>query len=668
MRCCPPALLPALLPALVLALIGLCASAYADDPLPLGIPELYRLDLLPRFKSSVKVASISSYDRTGGNDDGFSGKYSFVRKEGGGLVIADLKGPGIIYRIWTPTPTDDPIEFYFDGEEQPRIKMRYREIFDGSKPPFVAPIVGFGSGGFYSYMPLPYKTSCKVIIRAPRVQFYQINFATYPPEIGLQSWSEAGYRAAFGDVEKARKLYGMAGQDVSAWVAPEGAALKTARTAKSIAHGKAATIFHTKKGGRIAGIRLGPASAFAGKDRAVLFRAYWDGDKQPAINCPAGDFFCYSWGDPAARSLLVGTDGGTNYMYFPMPFDHSAKIEVVNQRTGGPPVEVRAEVIYAEAPRRKDEGRFYATWRRENPTTKGEPFNYVKTDGHGHLVGVTLQAQGSAPGITPFFEGDDQAWIDGELAIHGTGSEDFFNGGWYDVPGRWEARASYPLSGCLDYVRPMARSGAYRLFLTDTYAFHKSLKLDQEHAPERNDHDADYVGVSYLYLESRPTSDVSLPSVAARTITDPARLVFNPGWYTPIHAFSMERATITKKNERIKGRDERYISLRAQGEDVFGPHSISFLCGVPAAGLYRVTIDALIGPEQGRVQLFQNEHAVGELVDLYADSRSRKDGIGMGTLDLVEGRNQVFFKLPSKSDKSTSLGLDLITIILERVQ
>ena len=62
-----------------------------------GIEELYRLDKLPEFKKSTKVASMSSYDRTGGNDDGFSGKYSFVRKEEDGLVIADLKGPGLIY-------------------------------------------------------------------------------------------------------------------------------------------------------------------------------------------------------------------------------------------------------------------------------------------------------------------------------------------------------------------------------------------------------------------------------------------------------------------------------------------------------------------------------------------------------------------------------------------
>src|SRR5207248_3082406 len=127
------------------------AAGPAEESSAVGPDQLYRLDLLPRFRSGMKVASISSYDRTGGNDDGFSGKYSFIRKEGDGLVIADLKGPGVITRIWTPTPTDEPIEFYFDGESEPRIRMKYRELFDGSKAPFVAPISGFGSGGFYTY-------------------------------------------------------------------------------------------------------------------------------------------------------------------------------------------------------------------------------------------------------------------------------------------------------------------------------------------------------------------------------------------------------------------------------------------------------------------------------------------------------------------------------------
>jgi hypothetical protein len=62
-----------------------------------GIQELYRLDRLPVLKESIKVASISSYDRTGGNNDGFGGQYSYVRKENDGLVLADLDLTNIIF-------------------------------------------------------------------------------------------------------------------------------------------------------------------------------------------------------------------------------------------------------------------------------------------------------------------------------------------------------------------------------------------------------------------------------------------------------------------------------------------------------------------------------------------------------------------------------------------
>ena len=78
----------------VLIVFAETAFTLDDDFIP-GIDSLYRLDRLGVMKQSIHVASISSYDRTGGNNDGFGGQYSFVRKEEGGLVLADLKGPGV---------------------------------------------------------------------------------------------------------------------------------------------------------------------------------------------------------------------------------------------------------------------------------------------------------------------------------------------------------------------------------------------------------------------------------------------------------------------------------------------------------------------------------------------------------------------------------------------
>src|SRR4051812_10337127 len=101
-------------------------------PFSVGLEQLYRLDLLPSYRQSSSIGAVTSYDRSGGNDDGFSGRYSFVRREGDSLVLAALKGPGCIYRIHTPTPTDDLIEFFFDGESKPRLSLPYRELFSGS--------------------------------------------------------------------------------------------------------------------------------------------------------------------------------------------------------------------------------------------------------------------------------------------------------------------------------------------------------------------------------------------------------------------------------------------------------------------------------------------------------------------------------------------------------
>ncbi len=638
----------------------------AEDFVP-GIQELYRLDRLPAFRESVKVACISSYDRTGGNNDGFGGEYSFVRKEPGGLVLADLEGPGVIYRVWTPTPTDDTLEFYFDGETEPRVRVKYRDLFLGVHPAFPRPLVGFGAGGFYSYVPLPYEKSCKVFLRAERTQFYQINFATYPKGMGIKSFTTEPTDPQRKQVEKAKELFNSAGKDVSAYVVPEGGKVETIKTKVNLESGKASTIFDVDRPGRIVGIRLSPADAMAGKKRDIVLRAFWDGDAQPAIACPAGDFFGYSWGEPAAKSLLFGAADGVSYCYFPMPFDKSARVELYAEPGLDRSVSVQAEVLFVPIARQKNEGRFYALWRRENPTTKGKPFTFVETEGRGHLVACIQQSQGLESGNTYFFEGDDQTTLDGELVIHGTGSEDFYNGGWYDVAGRWETRRSFPLSGCLDYKKHLGRTGAYRLFLGDAYAYRKSLLQTIEHAPTGNDLLNDYCGVTFFYSQDRPTCEISLPPADQRTVVDLKRIVFAAWWNIPIHAFSYRDASLVKGAEKIDDQNVQFLSLQTRGGDVFGNHFVSFACELPAAGKYRIAVDTIKGPAQGQVQLSVDEAPVGPLVDFYAEKRQRVAGVEMGTLELAEGTNNLLFKIMGRNEKSQGQAFDVINVSCERV-
>lgn len=645
-----------------LALLG-CINHCGYLQAAVGIEELTRLDQLPVLKSSIKVGSVSSYDRSGGNDDGFSGKYSFVRKDADALVVADLKGPGVIYRLWTPTPSDDLLEFVFDGEVTPRVSVKFRDLFLGKHPAFPAPLTGFGAGGYYAYVPLPFAKSCVVRLRGPRMQFYQINYALYGPETPVTTFEPQPTGIDLSCRNQACELLRNTGGDISRFVAPPGAKVECIRTTLNLAANATQKVFSTNQGGRLVGLRFSPADAIAGRARDLLLKISFDGES-PAVWCPLGEFFGYAWGQPAMQSLLAGTTGGTSYCYLPMPFDRGVELEVMSERAT--PVDLKAEVLFAPVPRKINEGKLYALWRRENPTRLGEPYTFIDTEGHGHLVGVALQSQGFESGKTLFFEGDDQTTIDGELVIHGTGSEDFFNGGWYDVPDRWEKRMSFPLSGCLGYAKHLGRTGGYRWFIGDAYAFHKSLKQTIEHSGEKNSIPTDYCSVTYWYSERRPNLDLAPPPLKDRTVIDLPEVVFPAWWQTPIYAWSFDRATLTRQKEQINGEEVRFLSLVGTGQDWFGPHFLSPICNLPAAGRYAIYIEAVKGPAQAQVQLFQNENPVAEPVDLYAEKPVKSGRLQLGKLELAEGNNNLMFKLVGKNERSSGLGLDLIQVICTR--
>jgi hypothetical protein len=655
--------------AVLAALIPACTKSPVvpgSGPQVLGVEELVRLDQLPRLKSCVEVGCVSSWDRSGGNDDGFSGKSSFIRKEPGGLVIADLQGPGIITRIHTPSPTEETMEFFFDGEPAPRISLKVTEMFDGRHAPFLAPLVGAGVGGRYSYVPLTYRTSCKIMVKAETFHFIQINYARFAPDADIPTFENPPTAAFRRAVEKAARLFASAGEEISADLVPAGTRLERREVRGPLAPGGSLTVFETSSPGRVVGLRIGPADALAGKDRDILIRMTWDGSAEPAVLCPAGDFFGASFGDPAVRSLFLGTSGAEDYVYFPMPFERSARIELVSERASGPPLDIRSETVFAPLGKAADEGRFYARWHRENPTRDGVPFTYLKTTGRGHVVGVILQAQGLKPGETPFFEGDDRAVIDGRLAIPGTGSEDSFNGGWYDVPGRWDRRASYPLSGCLDYKKPLGRTGGYRWLVTDSYAYRESIDFTIEHGPEGNLTPTDYTGVVFFYSAEPPPAGEPLPAVADRRVADPERVVFVPGWTVPIHSFSLRNAVLEKLSEKAGDERVRALRMTTHGEDIFGPHHVSFICDLPSAGLYAVSLKAVRGPDQGIVRVYRNDVPAGVPEDLYAPAPSVSEPLPLGTFDFAAGENVLFLTLVGKNVRASGLGMELVEIVFER--
>jgi len=230
--------------------------------------------------------------------------------------------------------------------------------------------------------------------------------------------------------------------------------------------------------------------------RRILLRMYWDGERSPSVEVPIGDFFGTGFQYKHYVTQFVGMSSGGYYSYFPMPFGTRARVEVVNE-TGE---EIGAFYYHLDyqklsRPPAPAVARFHATWHRDIRTTPGRYFTVLEAEGRGHLVGLNLNMQSYDGGLA-FLEGDEMIWVDGERqpSIRGTGTEDYFNSGWYFNHGEFAA----PYHGLILKDDSLGRIAAYRFHVLDAIPFRKSIRAVIEHG-DRNTEIADYSCTAYWY-------------------------------------------------------------------------------------------------------------------------------------------------------------------------
>jgi hypothetical protein len=101
-------------------------------------------------------------------------------------------------------------------------------------------------------------------------------------------------------------------------------------------------------------------------------------------------------------------------------------------------------------------------------------------------------------------EGDEMIWIDGESepSIKGTGTEDYFQGGWYWENGPFSA----PFHGLTIGDKMHSKYCAYRLHIPDPIPFEEQIRVTIEHG-NCNMLQDDYSSLAYWYqLEPHATS------------------------------------------------------------------------------------------------------------------------------------------------------------------
>ncbi|WP_242613185.1 glycoside hydrolase family 172 protein [Herbihabitans rhizosphaerae] len=254
-------------------------------------------------------------------------------------------------------------------------------------------------------------------------------------------------------------------------------------------------------------------------------------DGKSTVDAPIGEFFGSGLGEHDVRNLMTTIDGSFDGWYqswWPMPYAKGAKVEIVNGSgipITGATVEVATKADSTVPAKLKPGGSlgyFNATHHR-GQTVNGADWVFLQTNGRGLFYGATHSMRGliAAGNRRNYLEGDERVYVDGAASptLYGTGSEDYYESGWYFRDGTTYAM---PLAGNPSHEMDgdgcqYDCTGAYRLLVGDAVSFATSLRFGIEHGPANNE-PGDYGSTAYWYGQP----DVGLTETDGVDVTDEA--------------------------------------------------------------------------------------------------------------------------------------------------
>jgi hypothetical protein len=250
----------------------------------------------------------------------------------------------------------------------------------------------------------------------------------------------------------------------------------------------------------------GSAVAASADELAKLrLRIMFDG--QSTVDAPVGEFFGSGLGENPVRSLFFTMETGADGWYvtwWPMPFRQSATVSLVNGSGRDlPGIEVRVtstpDPAWGQDLGPAARAGYFTAESHRGATAAGRDWLLADRSGRGKFVGVSQTMYG--PSCCWYLEGDERVYVDGSASpsLHGTGTEDFYEAGWYFANGQF----SVALAGETGHDRPGAADNrsAYRLMLADAVDYHTGLRFGIEHGAV-DDVAATYGSTAYLYTQS----------------------------------------------------------------------------------------------------------------------------------------------------------------------
>jgi hypothetical protein len=522
--------LPAIIALLLLAIASIGAAGAAPaDPVIHGIDEravgwdtYRRLDRLPYLSADTETLQVSSFDRTGGDFDISTGNQNgnggCLASGGVGCVIAEDRGAGEVDSIWFTRDNGNvtrmgTIRIDLDGHTV--VDAPLQSLVDGGLgAPFVWPLVANAAqspAGVYVKVPMPYRQSMRISVGS-NLQYYHVDYRQFSNAEGVRTFSPSDPAL---DVITTLRAAGTVDPKPPAPTATHH------NRVVELAAGAAATIAESTGPGTISSLRLrlpNPADQLLNGLRLRI-----EFDDRTMVDSPLGEFFGAGLGASDVRSLMFATTpqpGGSLSLsdWWPMPFARTARITLVNattDRVAG----IDTDAVTASDPQWASalaSGRagYFTAYSHAGPTTVGQDWLFADEQGHGKFVGVSHTIRGSRTKTAsgddaPYFlEGAERVYTDGSPSPqwYGTGTEDFYEGGWYfnngtlfsdPLTGQPDQRTA--AGGCADYC-----VAVYRLMLADAIGYHSAIRFGIEHG-KRNMVQPDYSSTAFLYTQPDDT-------------------------------------------------------------------------------------------------------------------------------------------------------------------
>ncbi|MBN1845682.1 MAG: DUF2961 domain-containing protein [Sedimentisphaerales bacterium] len=659
--------------------------------------DLPNLAVLPA--PAYRMVQFSSYDHRsrlpGGpdwfaNSDGFGGEpipnFEKVLRppdaEGvGEYLLADVKGPGAVVRLWTAAISGE-VRVYLDDSPTP--------IYQGSADDFFRhPYDGFDqieaidrdrfNRTVYqrdaSYAPIPFARALRVVwtgnIR--KIHFYHLQVRLYDegtPVTTFRPDDIRTYRQTIDEVTRA-----LADPDANL-------AVRSPQPAEPFE-------LSLEPAGRQTALRLEGPSAIEqlslkleAKDpdaalRQTVLQIAFDDWPWGQVQSPVGDFFGAAPGVNLYQSLpFTVRPDGTMICRFVMPFERACTIELVNG--GSQVVQVKGSVLRLPFAWNERAMHFRARWRVDHNLTASnravQDLPFLLAQGRGVYVGTGVYLMNPCPVPTPYGnwwgEGDEKVFVDDnpEPSLFGTGSEDYFNYSW-SSPDIFV----YPYCGQPRNDGPGNRGFVtnYRWHVLDAIPFQNNIRFYMELFSHEPTAGMSYARIGYHYARGGLTDDHQA------IMPDDLRLVPLPADWQPAARKGAANAVFFAAEDVTTDDQASHLSegrLWAGGKLlVWSPTKVgekkSFRIPIASAGKRQIHVALALTDQSGRISFRLDDQQLpldnrADDVDLHCPYRVLLRSIALMPGELDAGNHTLTLEWKGAPEGATDpqVGIDFIWV------